>query len=94
MSEYGDIEHESIVGEFDGWYRIITEEDDGTLHDFQIPFSVSHGPDSFYVDFDWEEVDHEATVDGEEVRETITCPERFKEKATSSQSEILRNANV
>jgi len=94
MTKYGEVIQKSISGTFDGWYRIITEDSNGVVHDFHIPFSLSHGPDSFYVDFEWENVEHDFEEDGTENHEIIRCPEEFKEIAQENQQDIIRKANV
>jgi hypothetical protein len=94
MSEYGVVTHKSIVGTLDGFYRIITEAGDGNLHDFHIPFSVSHDADGYYVDFSFDAVEHEYGPQEDSTRETIACPDSFKKLANESQQEILKKANV
>lgn len=92
MVNYGTVNHVSIVGTFDGWVRIITEDPDGDLHDFQIPFNLTHGPDSFYVDFDFENTDYEGPDTNRPT--VISCPDRFKDTVRQEEQEIIRQANV
>jgi hypothetical protein len=94
MSEYGTITHQGIVGTFDGDFRVITETHEGDLHDFHVPFSVAHGPDSFYVNFDFENVRHEYGPENDQTMEFIQCPNEIEQAARKKQGDILRKANV
>lgn len=93
MIDYGTINTVRVQGSLDGYVRIITEDAEGDLHDFHIPFSVKHGPDSFYVDLDFENTEYESPDDARG-RDQISCPQQLQETANKQKSEIMQKANV
>lgn len=94
MSEYGTVKHRDILGTLDGKFRVITETPDEQLHDFFVPFNVKHGPDRFYVEFDFESVRHEYGPSHEPTTEIISCPELIENEARDMKTKILQGANV